>query len=459
MDNIKRAALYIRVSTDEQAREGYSLEAQKENLIKYAKENNYAIVDIYADEGISARKSYKKRKEFMRLLDDVKAKKIDIILFIKLDRWFRNVAEYHKVQEILDQFNVAWKATTENYDTTTANGRLYLNIRLAVAQDEADRTSERIKFVFEKKIQDGEYLSGKLTFGYKVENKHLVIDEEEAKVVRFVFETYLKLKSKRATVFATKREFQRDFTYKTINHIFTNEKYIGKFRGNENYCDSIISKELFDAVQKQLKERRMRYSYSTSSKTNYNYIFSGIVRCNVCGACLTGNKFSKTSKKTGEKNFFKYYRCPHYYLQKACSNNHNISEREIEKYLVENILQKLKDYKIEYQLKQKSKKTPNLDSRKNIENKIKRLQTLYVNELIELEEYKKQYSKLKDELSQFEIIEEKEKDFTEIDNILSSDFESIYNQLTTLNKRIFWQSIIEKIIPTEDRKVFNIFLK
>lgn len=122
-------------------------------------------------------------------------------------------------------------------------------------------------------------------------------------------------------------------------------------------------------------------------------------------------------------------------------------------------MQKLKDYKVEYQLKQKSKKNPNLENKKNIENKIKRLQTLYVNELIELEEYKKQYSKLKGDLAKFDIVEEKEKDFTEIDNILNSDFESIYNQLTPLNKRIFWQSIIEKITPTEDRNIFNIFLK
>lgn len=459
MDNIKRAGLYIRVSHEEQVKDGFSLDAQKDNLIKYAKQNNYKIIDIYADEGISARKSYTKRKEFMRLIEDVKSNKIDIILFIKLDRWFRNVAEYHKVQEILEKYNVGWKATTENYDTTTANGRLYLNIRLAVAQDEADRTSERIKFVFEKKIQDGEYLSGKPTFGYKVENKHLVIDEEEAKVVRFVFENYLKLKSKRATVFATIKEFQRDFTYKLINGIFTNEKYIGKFRGNDNYCDSIISKEVFETVQKTLKERRMRYSYSTSNNAHYNYIFSGIVCCPICGAFLTGNKFSRVSKTTGERNSFRYYRCPHYYLQRSCSNNCTVNESKLENYLIENILQKLKDYKVEYQLKQKSKKTPNLNSKNKIENKIKRLQDLYVNELIEIEDYKKQYSKLKDELSQFEVIEEKEKDFTQIDTILNSDFESIYNQLTPLNKRIFWQSIIEKITPTEDRKIFNIFLK
>lgn len=456
MDNIKRAGLYIRVSHEEQVKDGFSLDAQKDNLIKYAKENNYKIVDIYADEGISARKSYTKRKEFMRLIEDVKTNKIDIILFIKLDRWFRNVADYHKIQEILEKYNVGWKATTENYDTTTANGRLYLNIRLAVAQDEADRTSERIKFVFEKKIQDGEYISGNSAPGYKVENKRLVIDEEEAKVVRFVFETYLKLKSKRATIFATSNEFQRNFTQRVIYRMLKNEKYIGKYRNNSNYCEPIVSKELFDNVQKTLKERRMRYSYS--NEKNCDYIFSGIVRCSICGACLSGNKSSKVNKK-GEKKYSKYYRCPHYLHEKSCKNSRVVSEKKLEFFLVENILQKLKDYKVEYQLKQKSKKNPNLDNKKNIENKIKRLQTLYVNELIELEEYKKQYSKLKGNLAKFDIVEEKEKDFTEIDNILNSDFESIYNQLTPLNKRIFWQNIIEKITPTEDRNIFNIFLK
>ena len=149
--DIIRAALYIRVSTEEQVREGYSVEAQRDNLKRYAKNKGYSVVGVYADEGITARKKYTNRKEFMRLLDDVEAGKIDVILFIKLDRWFRNVGDYYKVQEILERNNVGWTATTENYDTTTANGRLYVNIRLAVAQDESDRTSERIKFVFEKK--------------------------------------------------------------------------------------------------------------------------------------------------------------------------------------------------------------------------------------------------------------------------------------------------------------------
>ena len=180
---IKRAALYARVSTEEQAMHGVSLDAQKERLIQYAKENDLQIVGIYVDEGISARKRYTRRGEFMKMLNDVQLGKIDVILFIKLDRWFRNIADFYEVQTILDRNKVQWIATEEDYDTTTANGRLALNIKLAIAQDEADRTSERIKFAFQNMVKEGRVISGTTSIGFKIEDKHAVIDENGAEIV------------------------------------------------------------------------------------------------------------------------------------------------------------------------------------------------------------------------------------------------------------------------------------
>ena len=177
---MKRAALYIRVSTEEQARHGLSLEDQKNNLTQFSKSHGMKIAGIYEDAGISARKPYKKRPALLRLLEDCKAGKIDLILFIKLDRWFRNVGNYYAVQEILDQYNVSWQATQEDYETTTASGRLKVNIMLSVAQDEADRTSERIKFVFEGKRARLEPLTGNIPFGYKIEGKAFKKDESKA---------------------------------------------------------------------------------------------------------------------------------------------------------------------------------------------------------------------------------------------------------------------------------------
>lgn len=106
-----------------------------------------------------------------RLLDDIKADKVDLVLFIKLDRWFRNVPEYYKTQDILEAHHCGWKAILEDYDTTTANGRMVIGIMLSIAQQERERTSERIRFVYEQKAKQGVCMfGGKSTpLGYKIE--------------------------------------------------------------------------------------------------------------------------------------------------------------------------------------------------------------------------------------------------------------------------------------------------
>ena len=188
---LKRVALYIRVSTEEQSRHGLSLDEQKTALESFAKANGYIIAGEYIDAGISARKPYTKRPALLRLLDDCKGGKIDTILFIKLDRWFRNVGGYYAVQEILDKYHVTWKATKEDYETETASGRLKVNIMLSVAQDEADRTSERIKFVFDGKRERREPITGHPPAGYKIVNKKIVKDESTEQMIDSFFRKFL----------------------------------------------------------------------------------------------------------------------------------------------------------------------------------------------------------------------------------------------------------------------------
>jgi len=182
---MQRAALYIRVSTQEQALHGLSVAVQEANLQEWAKQNHVHVVGVYKDEGISARKAAAKRPALQRLLKDVQAGKIDLILFTKLDRWFRNISEYYKTQEILEKHHVNWRTIQEDYDTSTASGRFKINIMLSVAQDEADRT----KVVMQAKRERGEPV-GKLPKGYKREGKQIVIDEEVAPLVRAAFEMY-----------------------------------------------------------------------------------------------------------------------------------------------------------------------------------------------------------------------------------------------------------------------------
>lgn len=117
-----RVALYVRVSGQEQAIKGLSLEAQQEDLQEYCRERGWIVAGLYIDAAKTARKRLGKRTNFLRMLEDVKRDKVDLILFTRLDRWFRSVADYYKVMEILEAHNCNWKTTQEQYDTSTAGG-------------------------------------------------------------------------------------------------------------------------------------------------------------------------------------------------------------------------------------------------------------------------------------------------------------------------------------------------
>lgn len=188
---LSRVFLYVRVSTEEQAVHGLSVEAQTAALTQWAQAAGHQVAGIYTDAGVSARKPASRRPELQRLLEDIRSGKGDLIAFTKLDRWFRNIAEYYKVQEILEAHKVSWKAIQEDYDTATASGRLKVNIMLSVAQDEADRASERIKAVFESKRQRLEPLTGNCPTGYKIEGKKLVKDPETEEAVTAFFQKFL----------------------------------------------------------------------------------------------------------------------------------------------------------------------------------------------------------------------------------------------------------------------------
>lgn len=452
--NITRAALYIRVSTEEQVREGYSVEAQKAHLEKYAKDKGYAVVDYYIDEGITARRKYTKRKELMRLLDDVEEGKIDIILFIKLDRWFRSVGDYYKIQEILDRNKVDWIATTENYDTTTANGRLHINIRLAVAQDESDRTSERIKFVFEKKIADGEAIWGEPPFGYKVENKKVVMDEEEMDFVYEIFQAYKKYRSVNAVCKEMNKKRDVPMSYNVYSRILrTNlEFYAGVYRSNEEYCPPYLSEEEYQEI-KAISDSTTTTKARNGNKT-YDYIFTGLLKCNKCGRAYTGGGYCKNS--TGK--YYYYYRCSGF--RGHFCDSKRISESQLEAQLFSMLESEMEKYKVEYEIKKKPTRSKPRISKESIEKKIKRLRTLYLNELIEIDDYEEEYLALQAQLEELEEKQPEEEiiDFTNLERILESDFRIIYDNLGNLEKRKLWHEVIETIY-LEDKKIISIEFK
>ena len=186
-----KVALYARVSTQEQAQHGLSIEIQTEQLRQWAKDNGHEIAGEYVDAGISGKKPSSKRPALSRFMSDLEnGLQVDALIFTKLDRFFRSVKLYYQAMETLDRHGVAWEAIQEDYETVTASGRFKVNIMLSVAEDEADRTSERVKNVMEAKRQRGEYVGG-TPFGYTKKDSKLYVNEETYPALQALFEEFI----------------------------------------------------------------------------------------------------------------------------------------------------------------------------------------------------------------------------------------------------------------------------
>ncbi|ABX43354.1 recombinase family protein [Lachnoclostridium phytofermentans] len=442
-----RVALYIRVSTEEQALHGFSLEAQREALTKYAKEHDMEITGVYIDEGITARKKYNRRKEFMRLIEGVKEKSFDLILFTKLDRWFRNISDYYKIQETLETYEVNWKTIFESYDTSTASGRLHINIMLSVAQDEADRTSERIRSVFENKIKNKEIVTGKQPYAYVINNKTIEVDEDKAELIRDIFKYYNDVRSVNATMKHMNQKYNLHKSYDFYRETLRTRKYTGDFRGVPDYYPQIISTDLFDSVQDS------KSSYIRENQTMRLYIFSGLIQCKECGLKMNGMQTVTSANK------FMTYRCRNAATYHRCSNRLSIREDKIELYLLNNI-QLLYDTHVEkLRIQKKNKKKKHIDKSK-IKLKLKKLKELYVNDLIDIDDYKKDYNEYMKILSEADLEDTAvtiQEDTEKIGIMIADNQLDTYNKLDRKNQRRFWRGIIKEIIIDNEHNIDVVF--
>src|SRR5690606_28162321 len=185
-----KVAVYIRVSTQMQVEEGYSLAAQKERLKAFAYSQGWEIVQYYVDEGVSAKDL--NRPELQRMLKDMKAKLFDIVLVYKLDRLTRSVIDLDKLLTEFNKYDVKFKSSTEIYDTTTATGRLFIRLVASMAQWERENLSERVSFGMEQKAKEGKWVINVPPFGYdRTTEGYLEIIEHEAVIVKRIYKMYL----------------------------------------------------------------------------------------------------------------------------------------------------------------------------------------------------------------------------------------------------------------------------
>ena len=393
-----KVALYIRVSSEEQVLHGYSLDAQREALIEYANAHDMEIVDIYIDEGKTARKELKKRTEIFRLIDDIENgdKAIEMILFIKIDRWFRNVADYHYVQRILEKHNVTWKATQEDYNTDTSDGRMKVNIMLSVAENEADRTSERIKFVNESKIKKGQVIFGArnlplgLTVDVVVGVKRVVIDKDMAPIVLEYIKHFKLHNSKHLAMLHCNQKFNVSIRYNTYVKVFSNTLYYGKYKDVDDYCEALITKEEYDELQK-LGKRQIKV---TPVKRIYK--FAGLVRCPSCNRRAKG---TSVSRKSGKE--CKYYVCAVANKDRLCTDFSSTNENKVEKYLLNNLNDLINDYVVNFEMKGEIKQD-DVKLKKEIEeleDELARVNYRFQKKRMSYEEYDVECDRLESKLS------------------------------------------------------------
>lgn len=438
-----RTAIYMRVSTDRQAREGDSISAQRDALRKYIDNHqNMIFAGEYLDDGISGTKD--DRTELQRMLSDVQAGKINLILVTKMDRLHRSLRNFLNMQDTLDKHNCNWLAIWEPmYDSSTPQGRMVINLMMNLAQFEAEQTGQRIRQVLAYKVSQGEAVSGSQPVGFSIVDKRLV-PNQDAQLVRDIFDYYNRCGNLERTIRAFQHYTQLPRTNVAFRYMLKNTKYIGSFRGNDNYCEPIIDKALFGDVQRKL-------AINIKMSQTHTYIFSGLLRCAVCGASMAGCAFKK--RRAHDVIVLKRYRCTRHYVNAVClcENGHHMYENTLEKFLIAHVREKLEMIVYNAEIEEKPIKD-NAAKIAALEKKISRLKDLYVNDLISIDEYKTDKEALLSELSVLASQSAPEtKDMSSLYKLLNSPFEALYATFSDEQKRYFWRSIIKEIRFTDSK--------
>ena len=435
---MKRAGCYIRVSTDRQAQEGDSIPAQRAALEDYIKKHpDMVLIDEYLDDGISGTRE--DRDEFQRMLSDVKAGKIDLILVTKMDRLHRSLRNFLNMQDVLDKHNANWLAIWEPmYDSSTPQGRMIINTMMNLAQFEAEQTGQRIRQVFDYKKAKHETVTGKMLPGYSISNKTIVKNDFAPAVVD-IFEHFKSNGVLRDTQRYMRTKYGLSKDIRSVKHMLSSEKYLGIWYGIDSFCEPIISKQLFDDVQNLLR-------FSAKQSPKHTYIFSGLLICDVCGKRMVG------CKKEGAH----YYRCRTHYSDGAgCCNSKIMRESVMDKRMVEDIHSRIGDYIIEVE-KQEEKPKDNRAKIASINDKISKLLDLYLDGILTKDEY---ISRKQDFERQLELLENKKShDISGLKELQTYDLKGLYQTFSDEEKRMFWRGFIKEIRFTKNRELIPIFL-
>ncbi|WP_085992175.1 recombinase family protein [Oceanobacillus senegalensis] len=340
MSEIKRVAIYCRVSTEEQASEGYSISAQLQTLRQYTQLYGWQIAEEYVDEGISG-KNIKGRPAMTRLVADVEKDKFQAVLVWKISRLSRNMLDTLTLLDKFEDYGVKFISYSENFDTGSPIGRLVVQLMASIAEMERNTLSENVKLGMKQRALEGSW-NGGVVFGYDTIEKELVINQDEAKVVQLIYQLYANGKGLKAIAnhlnkagYRTKRN--RHFYINGVATILDNVIYNGKIswlkvenwdtkrrRGKnpnpilvEGQHKAIVSDELWSVVQARRKSKSFKQRQSHEP-----FLLSSLLRCPDCGQGMVPSITTYT-RKDGTKRKHRYYVCGDFHNKgsSACKAN------------------------------------------------------------------------------------------------------------------------------------------
>jgi len=306
-----QTGIYVRVSTEEQAQEGYSIRAQEEKLRDYARLKEWLVYRIYIDDGISG-KNITERPAINEMMEDIKSGKVENVLVFKLDRLTRSIVDLINLVDLFNKHNCAFNSLTESIDTQSATGRMFIKILGIFAEFERENISERIRLGFERKAKEGYSLvTYNPSYGYDREKgqKIQTINEAEAVIVKEIFAMFL---DKHMSYYKIAKDLNnRNIPTKTnavwsggtVKAILTNCNHKGYVRyavtdekrnfETNGLHEPIISEEMYDEVQELIKNMSVKVYKKHPKEEN---CFSGIAFCGICGSkMVTHGDYTKDS--------------------------------------------------------------------------------------------------------------------------------------------------------------------
>lgn len=303
-------ALYIRVSTDAQYEEGYSVDAQKEKLEQFCKLKDISDYEFYIDGGWSG--SNIDRPEMKRMIENISNGKVSAVVVYKLDRLSRSQKDtIFLLEDVFNPNNCNFISLNENFDTTTPYGKAMIGILSVFAQLERENIRERTRMGMYERVKSGLWMGGgRVPFGYDYdENKDILVPNEHAEDVRQIFDLYLQGYS--TTQLANMFDVTND---KHITNILDRITYLGKinFRGEiiEGQHEAIIDEDTWNKVQRERQKR------STKNVVTSSYLLTGLIFCGKCGARMRYQKWGKNglkiycySQQTSKPNLIKDADC------------------------------------------------------------------------------------------------------------------------------------------------------